>query len=683
MDAFETERCSTGTRPIRRRTPLACDTCRRQKEKCEGGPPCWRCQRLGRPCTIRGRVLSSRSPTDTATRSQVDPVQNQPKSSTRVQGLEQIVRHFVGNVPLDEENVSRIVARLGSTPQGEAPNVDEPFDVQFVSQNIAHYSGEFSHWNFSQKLRRKISGQIERFGVKEYWRPTQLQSSIHIVSQAMNHLPPRQITEFLISMFFKYAEGNVFYMEESWIRDKVDRCYDPSTDYTLSDIPWICSVFAVLAIGTQVAHMEDGQSAGSEDLNLCSEDSVGLSLYHIACRLVPDVILVASHESVQAFLLLALYALPVSTGGLSYSYLGIAVKMAIQNGMHRKYVGSEGDGKVIETRNRIFWSAYTLDRRISILHGRPASIAKSDISADLPADTPLFSSPKYSNMIAFIKLGSWLGEVAETLAMLRNCPKRFIPEYLERLMQTRTQITQWWNSLPDCNDTTLANPVFRQNSHLKLAFLLIYIYMGRPFIFADDWNDSRSSQDDDPRVALVQSCVQGALEILDTLHSLSSYTGLSRACYTEFSSCRAALLVILAERLNSRQLHRYEDELTRGMALIRRMAGGSSNESEISYIQSLDAAIRQSALATENDTTAEDSNPEGSAYAQFKNWTQAMKQDTCPGGLNELSSFSPLSFFNSDIGNLTQSGLDQVVDLASDWFGGDFAPGSDPFARSN
>jgi hypothetical protein len=54
-----------------------------------------------------------------------------------VEGLENIVRHFLGDVPLEEDNVSRIVARLGSTPQGEAPNVDEPFDVQFVSKNIA------------------------------------------------------------------------------------------------------------------------------------------------------------------------------------------------------------------------------------------------------------------------------------------------------------------------------------------------------------------------------------------------------------------------------------------------------------------------------------------------------------------------------------------------------------------
>ncbi|KAL2800367.1 fungal-specific transcription factor domain-containing protein [Aspergillus keveii] len=665
METYGVGQAYHATRPIRRRASLACDTCRRQKEKCEGGPPCWRCQRLGRPCTVRGRVLHS----------QAEVVTDRPTASRpRVEGLEQIVRHFLGDVPLDEDNVSRIVARLGSTPQGEAPNVDEPFDVQFVSKNIAHYSGEFSHWNFSQKLRRKISSPIERFGVKEYWRPTQLQSSTHMVSQVMNHLPPRPIATFLVSMFFKYSEGNMFYVEESWLQEKLDRCYTQSTEYSLSDIPWVCSVFAVLAIGTQVAHMED-QSA-TDDLNLCSEDSVGLSLYHIACRLVPDVILVASHESVQAFLLLALYALPLSTGGLAYSYLGIAVKMAIQNGMHRKYAGEECGTRIIETRNRVFWSAYSLDRRIGIFHGRPASISKSDISTDLPTNDPSFSSPSYENMVAFIKLSSWLGEVAETLTLLRNCPQRFIPEYLERLMHIRTHIEEWWNSLL-CRDTTPGNPLFRQNSHLKLAYLLIYIYMGRPFMFTDDWKDSQTDNDE-PRLILVQNCVQGALQIIETLQSLASHTGVCRASYTEFSSCRAAILVILAERLNSRTTHRFEEELTRGMALIRRMIGGSSSESEISYLQSLDAAIRQSSLASDN---VPQSGTQPSAYAQFKHWTQAMKSETGSGNMTELSSFSPLSFLNSEPGSFGQPRINEVADLIdANWLGGDFPLGPDPDA---
>jgi hypothetical protein len=202
--------------------------------------------------------------------------------------------------------------------------------------------------------------------VKEYWRPTQLQSSPELILETMKHLPPRSIADFLVTMFFKYVEMNSFYLERKWIEGKVALCYSSTNTYTAIDFPWVCSVFAVLAIGTQVAHMEDQKprpnSEITEELSLCSEDSVGLVFYHAACKLIPDVLLVASHESVQVFLLLATYSLPVSTGGLAYTYYGLAMKMAIQNGMHRKYQGGNCDSRTIEVRNRLFWTTYTVEK---------------------------------------------------------------------------------------------------------------------------------------------------------------------------------------------------------------------------------------------------------------------------------------------------------------------------------
>lgn len=115
-----------------------------------------------------------------------------------------------------------------------------------------------------------------------------------------------------------------------------------------------------------MAHMEEDKytpgSNATDEASICSEDSVGLVFYRVACRLIPDVILAASHESAQAFLLLAIYALPVSTGGLSYTYFGLAMKMAIQNGMHRKCSEGNCDIRTIELRNRLFWTIYTLER---------------------------------------------------------------------------------------------------------------------------------------------------------------------------------------------------------------------------------------------------------------------------------------------------------------------------------
>ncbi|KAJ5175838.1 uncharacterized protein N7482_001715 [Penicillium canariense] len=675
-----TKRKSCDVRPL---TDISCDTCRKQKEKCEGGPPCWRCERLGRPCRFQEPTTTKKSPFVFVKQSAKPSPE---KGDQHVQNLEHIVRHFLGDVPLDEENIARVAAKcLSENNDPESLlNVEESFDVQVVSRNVAFYSGEFSHWNFAEKLRRTMQSRRHTLsdGVKEYWRPTHLQSSAHVVAEAIAQLPPRPIAEFLICVFFKYEELNSFYLEKGWIQGKLDACYDPATEYTVNDIPWVCTFFAVLAIGTQMAHMEDvnatSNSSSLEELTDCSEDSVGLVFYHVASKLVPDVLLAASYQSVQAFLLLAAWSLPISTGGLSYTYFGLSMKMAIQNGMHRKYVGRDCDGRTIELRNRLFWTVYSLEKRTSIMHGRPGSLARSEINADLPTNHPAFDSPNFTNMMTFIKLVSWMGEVAETL--------RLLLEYSERLLQLRTNIRNWWNSLStniECRDYSPKGPLFRQNSHMKLCYLLIYIYMGRPFIFKGGTKERPSDEGGNGgsarRSELVDDCVQSALDILATLQSLSDNVGLCRASYTEFSSCRAALLVILAESLNSGRSPKLQSSLNRGMILIRQMLGGTASQSEISYIESIEAAIRQLSSGDEDHDDSE-ANPEQSfvsAYAKFKDWTQSMKKDRSASNTLELASFSPMSNLTSGGESVLHSEINDLSELFNpDWATSDL--GLDP-----
>lgn len=174
--------------------------------------------------------------------------------------------------------------------------------------------------------------------------------------------------------------------------------------------------------------------------------------------------------------------------------------------------------------------------------------------------------------------------------------------------------------------------------------------MGRPFIFkgssSDETSEERHSIGKKHRSELTQECVQSALDTLDSLQALADNCGLCRASYTEFSSCRAALLVILAESLNSGKSQKLQNGLDRGMVLIRQMIGGTASESEISYIESIEAAIRQ---LSSKEASPSDSHSESSsaitAYAKFKDWTQSMKKDKNIVNAVELSSFSPLSHF--------------------------------------
>lgn len=235
-------------------------------------------------------------------------------------------------------------------------------------------------------------------------------------------------------------------------------------------------------------------------------------------------------------------------------------------------------------------------------------------------------------------------------AQLKRCPKRLLLEYSDRLLRVKNSMRQWWESLPTiCRSLNPQGPLFRQNAHMKLCYLSVFIYMGRPFIFHHD--KKRASEESQEagkgyRAELVDDCVESALEILATLQSLADNIGLCRACYTEFSSCRAALLVILAQSLNSKS-KRLQDGLTRGMRLIRQMIGGTASQSEISYIESIEAAIRQLSSNEDPERTSESTTDNSSsAYAKFKSWTQSMKNKSSGNSL-ELSSFSPMAGFTS------------------------------------
>lgn len=167
-------------------------------------------------------------------------------------------------------------------------------------------------------------------------------------------------------VFFTHASTNYFYVEKSWLLDRLNVAYGNPTSLARRDVGTVCIIFMVLAIGTRYAYLEwvaeNGAGAGEEPTGPFSEDSLGVMFYQQACKLVPDVITFASLESVQACLLIGIYALPLDASGLSYIYLNLAVKLAIQNGMHRGWPGEGFDPVVRETRNRVWWAAYTTER---------------------------------------------------------------------------------------------------------------------------------------------------------------------------------------------------------------------------------------------------------------------------------------------------------------------------------
>ena len=189
-----------------------------------------------------------------------------------------------------------------------------------------------------------------------------------MITSATASFPPREVANFLARVFLQYAQTNYFYIDEQSMRQKLDDFFSQSQDLRPCDSSWMCTILMVFAVGTQFAHLSSQQStrlvskAGTtcnEDSS-ASEDAAGLAFYNAAKTLIPDAITLASIESVQAFLLLGVYTLPIDPAGLSYNYIGLAVKIAISNGMHRRYHKGM-DARTVEIRNRLWWTAQSLE----------------------------------------------------------------------------------------------------------------------------------------------------------------------------------------------------------------------------------------------------------------------------------------------------------------------------------
>lgn len=171
--------------------------------------------------------------------------------------------------------------------------------------------------------------------------------------------------------------------------------------------------------------------------------------------------------------------------------------------------------------------------------------------------------------------------------------------------------------------------------HLKLDYCLTRIFIGRPFLFSNlkglYQTPSQSQALKGPsgvsknRATLVTDCVEAALEIIDLCRLLRDEKGLARASFTEFSSCRAALLVILAQGLTKRT-DRLGAALDQGISLIKIMSMGvGSARSAVSVIEALERAIRRLELLSESHPSSINGGSIESAYDRFKNWEMLWK----------------------------------------------------------
>lgn len=93
-----------------------------------------------------------------------------------------------------------------------------------------------------------------------------------------------------------------------------------------------------------------------------------------------------SIENIEAMVLLVVYHLRTASSHGMWYMIGLAMRTAIDLGLHRKANEINMDPFTAQMRRRLFWVVYYLERVVSMSLGRPFSISDRHIDLDLPLD---------------------------------------------------------------------------------------------------------------------------------------------------------------------------------------------------------------------------------------------------------------------------------------------------------
>lgn len=110
-----------------------------------------------------------------------------------------------------------------------------------------------------------------------------------------------------------------------------------------------------------------------------------LDFFDVAMQHLSGLIHSHSLETVQGLLLMTVFAVNERRRINSWHAIGLAVRTAIDQGLHTSSTSSSSDMLLTEMQRRVFWSVYALDRNVSISLGRPCSISDADYDMPLPS----------------------------------------------------------------------------------------------------------------------------------------------------------------------------------------------------------------------------------------------------------------------------------------------------------
>ncbi|KUJ14911.1 uncharacterized protein LY89DRAFT_649498 [Mollisia scopiformis] len=383
-------------RPAKRsRVALACQRCKKRKQKCDGShPTCSKCKRLGLTCEY---VLPPK-PMPFGRNHYVATLEKRVAELEEFLAKKDLIDQVSSFNPYDLRDVRNIpesgsVSNFGSDPSATSPSRRKNSAFSFSEmesrssdsedgdsmvrilrdlslETNGGYIGATSQITMGRLVGSIVKGK--KYSIREDLSPSQITYTPEKDGSTefpLSDVPP-YIADRLLDGYMKHIATRYPVLHSAWIRDLHSRRNFITNAYERSTLHLIYATAGRFLETTG----ETGRSYFPERHQAeVLKDLDEMLRYH-------------DTRSVVTLLLLAVFSLRANSGPGAWAYVGLAMRIAIDLGLHRQIAAMNKLGLDVEMRKRLFWSCYTMDRQVSIPLGRPFAIADQDIDVQLPLD---------------------------------------------------------------------------------------------------------------------------------------------------------------------------------------------------------------------------------------------------------------------------------------------------------
>lgn len=370
------------------RVQIACERCRTRKNKCDGQlPTCSTCKKAGAECVVLDRLTWKQHP-----RGHVDALERENEMlRTRVRSLEQaanatssgVEQHESRQLVVDHQPeapwaAAHQPAGLPSNNElpaeyGRATLEDSPTQPKYVGESGGGYLG-----NIMQKMLLQADYKHEqgpshsrlRMRIHQDGRKASPLSSR--AAEGHCDFPSAELAPKLEESYFTVRWAALPFLHRPTFREKhLQPVLQLGRQADSASLFLVFLVFALAAI--------DLDRSNTIPKNIHHEYFGTAMAYYLDGILQAD-----SEETVQGLLLISQFAVSEAQSVNAWQAAGQAVRAAVDLGLHRSLPNESHSQLQQEMRKRIFWSAYALDRNISLALGRPCALKDSDINIPLP-----------------------------------------------------------------------------------------------------------------------------------------------------------------------------------------------------------------------------------------------------------------------------------------------------------